>query len=158
MVLIFTQRFSGPDALRYMWECHLCGLIVLLSRTCWTKSRARGVAWVKTSMRMLWPGSSRIKHPMSNHLETFMDIHGFYTSEFIHTYTLDWIYTFRRAAEQTSFIKLCLLDNYCEVQNPLTSVQSNVPRGGWSLTQMTLGERRGTPWTSSSQDTFRVTN
>lgn len=47
-------------------ECVTVGLIC----TCWMCSRARGVAWVKTSMWMLWPGSSRIKQPMSNHLET----------------------------------------------------------------------------------------
>lgn len=65
--------------------------------TCWTMSRARGVAWVKTSMWMLRPGSSRIKHPMSNHLETTK---GFWIHGFIHlhlltcTHTLNWSYAF----------------------------------------------------------------
>lgn len=55
--------------------------------TCWTCSRARGVAWVKTSILMLWPGSSRIKQPMSNHLETTpaLKIHCFCKAGFMHT-------------------------------------------------------------------------
>lgn len=49
----------------------LCGTTkCVVCCTCWMRSRARGVAWVKTSMWMLWMGSSSIKHPMSNHLKT----------------------------------------------------------------------------------------
>ena len=41
--------------------------------TCWTCSKASGVAWVKVSMWMPAPGSSRIKQPMSNHLDGYKE-------------------------------------------------------------------------------------
>lgn len=49
--LMFFPK-SGQNTLWYKWMYDLCSLNLLIC-TCWTWPRARGVAWVKTSMWML---------------------------------------------------------------------------------------------------------
>lgn len=120
----FTFILESNTCFSKHWPWH-CGTSEFVACcTCWTSSRARGVAWVKTSMWMLWTGSSRIKHPMSNHLKAAKRL----KNSFIHSYfsiyqSLNWLNTwkFKWTAGQ-SLIKYWQLF-WSQCKNPYFSLE-----------------------------------